>query len=83
MVKEQGVFQSVDEKCHQNVRESQTMSEAVVTPGFSEEARFIQRTAQEGRKHLRSSNVLGTVSDVMGPSSFVVAAALAGSPHEG
>jgi hypothetical protein len=39
------------------------MSEPVLTRGFSEEARLLQKTAQEGRKHLRSSNVLGTVSD--------------------
>ena len=39
------------------------MSEAVLTRGFSEEARLLQETTQQGRKHLRSSNVLGMVSD--------------------
>jgi hypothetical protein len=33
------------------------MSEAVLTRGFSEEARLLQQTAQQGREHLRKSTL--------------------------
>lgn len=42
------------------------MSETLVTRGFSDEARLLQQNTQKGWKHVRSSNVLGTVSDELG-----------------